>query len=182
VHAVFEQLRGLASHLPSFDAGNIVGIAILLICLVVGIVGTLLPFLPGTPLIFIGALIYALINGFGQITVSVLIALGIIAVISTLLQYLASTFGAKKLGSTNWGVVGAFIGVILGIFIPTPFGLFNLVIFPFVFAFLFELIATSSVKKSLRAGFGGVIGVFGGILMQFVMALVMAVIILIALL
>ena len=161
---------------------QIIGVLVALLFVLIGLAGTLLPFLPGTPMIFVGALLYGFSTGFENVNVRTLIALGVMAALSSILQYLASSYGAKKLGSTNWGVFGAFLGMLLAVFIPTPLGLFNLVVFPFVFAFIFELIATSSVKRSLKAGLGGMIGVFGGIFMQLMIGLAMTVILVIAIL
>jgi uncharacterized protein YqgC (DUF456 family) len=175
----------MSEFLAVFTDGSIwqmIGVIAALLFVVIGLLGTLLPFLPGTPMIFAGALLYGLSTGFGNVNARTLIALGVMAALSSILQYLASSYGAKKLGSTNWGVFGAFLGMILAVIIPTPLGLFNLVVFPFVFAFIFELVATSSVKKSLKAGLGGMIGVFGGIFMQLMIGLAMTVILFIAIL
>src|SRR3990172_3119559 len=176
-----DALNLIKNFFAELNFAQIIGAVVAFVVMLVGLFGTFLPFLPGTPLIFVGALIYGFATRFAEITGTVLLALGIIATISTLLQYLASYFGAKKLGSTGWGTFGAFFGTILAIFIPTPLGFFNLVVFPFVFAFAFELIATASIKRSLKAGLGGVIGVFGSIFMQFVLGLAMIAIFLIAL-
>lgn len=176
-----DALQTVGNFFSDLNIAQITGAVIAFGLMLTGLIGTFLPFLPGTPLIFVGALIYGLATRFAEISGTVLLALGIIATVSTLLQYLASYFGAKKLGSTGWGTFGAFLGTILGIFIPTPLGLFNLVVFPFVFAFAFELIATSSVKKSFKAGFGGVIGVFGSIFVQLALGLAMIAIFVIAL-
>jgi uncharacterized protein YqgC (DUF456 family) len=157
-----------------------VGLVAAIVLVVGGLIGSLIPILPGTPLIFVGALIYGWITDFKEINATVLIGLGVIAVVSTVLGYLASAFGSKKFGSSKWGIAGATIGSIVGIFAGGPIGL---AIFPFLFAFLFELLAAGkSVRKSLRTALGSLIGVLGGIVMQFVFGLVMVVTILVALL
>ncbi len=176
-----DALQQVGNYFSNLNLAQIAGALVAFVFMLVGLIGTFLPFLPGTPLIFVGALIYGLATGFAEISGTVLLALGLIATISTLLQYLASYFGAKKLGSTGWGTFGAFLGTILAIFIPTPLGLFNLVIFPFLFAFAFELVATSSVKRSAKAGLGGVLGVFGSVFVQLALGFAMIAIFVIAL-
>lgn len=156
------------------------GLVVAILLVIVGLVGSLIPVLPGTPLIFVAALIYGFITDFVEINTTVLISLGVIALISQGLGYLASSIGAKKFGSSRWGVFGAVLGSIVGVFLGGPIGL---AIFPFLLAFLFELLAAGkTVKKSLRTAFGSMLGVLGGIVMQFVFGLVMLVVILVAVL
>ena len=154
------------------------GSALALLLIIVGLVGSLIPVLPGTPLIFVGALIYGFVTDFVEINLTVLISLGVVALVSQTLGYLASSLGAKKFGSSRWGILGATLGSIFGIFIGGPIGL---AIFPFLLAFLLELLAAGkSAKKSLRIAFGSLLGVLGGIVMQFVFGLVMVVTIVVA--
>jgi uncharacterized protein YqgC (DUF456 family) len=100
--------------------------------------------------------------------------------IAWVLQQLAGAYGAKKMGSSKWGIIGAIIGSFLGIFSVGVMGPFGFVIFPFLLAALFELIAGRTWQKSVKAGIGSVLGVFGGLFMQVIAALVMVVIFLIA--
>ena len=166
--------------LASIDWTYWIGTGVAILLIVTGLLGTLLPILPGTPVIFVGALVYGWITDFREITVYVLVALGIMALIAQLLDSLASSIGAKKFGSSRWGIAGAIVGSIVGIFIGGPIGL---AVFPFLFAFLFELLAAGrTAKQSLRTAFGSLLGVLGGIVMQFVFGVVMVVAILIAVL
>ncbi|MFH0830703.1 MAG: DUF456 domain-containing protein [Parcubacteria group bacterium] len=156
------------------------GTALAAAFILIGLLGALIPVLPGTPLIFVGALIYGYVTDFAEINLTVLISLGVMALVSQGLGYLASSIGAKKFGSSKWGVLGAVLGSILGVFMGGPIGL---AIFPFLFAFLLELLAAGkTVKKSLRTAFGSMLGVLGGIVMQFVFGLVMVVTLLVAVL
>lgn len=159
--------------------GYIVGLVFSILFIIAGFVGAILPILPATPLIFVGALIYGFVTDFNEITASFLVALAIITILAQTMDFLAGAYGAKKFGSSRWGIVGAIVGAILGIFIGGPIGL---AIFPFVFAFLFELIAGAGTKKSLKSALGSLVGVLGGIVMQVIFAIVMVGIILIAVL
>jgi len=164
----------------SIDWGYWIGTVLSILLIIAGLIGSLVPILPGNPLIAAGALIYAFVTNFTEITWTVLISLIVVAIVSQVLGYLASSYGAKKFGSSGWGVAGAIIGSIVGIFVGGPIGL---AIFPFVFAFLLEFIAArSNAKKSLRVAFGSLLGVLGGIVMQFSFGVVMVVTILVALL
>lgn len=166
--------------LTSIDWTYWVGTGVALLLIVAGLLGTLLPILPGTPMIFLGALTYGWVTDFQEITARVLISLAVIAVVAQLLDSLAASIGAKKFGSSRWGVAGAIIGSFIGIFVGGPIGL---AIFPFLFAFLFELLAAGkTAKQSLRTAFGSLLGVLGGIVMQLMFGLVMILAILIAVL
>lgn len=143
---------------------------------IVGLISTFIPVLPGTIIIFAGSLIWGWSSGFVHVDGRTILALGILAAASFLLGQLAGTVGAKVFKSSRWGVIGAAVGSILAIFGTAIMGPFSFVVFPLLFAFVFELIAGSSVKKSLKSGLGSAIGVLGGVVMQFIFGVVMVVI------
>jgi len=148
--------------------------------IVVGVAGSVLPFLPGMPLIFIGTLVLGLADSFQNINVTVLIALGLITLFASIMQYLALGIGTKKLGSSPWGALGAITGLVLSLLLPGPLSLFSLILLPLILAFLFELAASASVHKSLKASLGSIIGLLGGLFTQILSAIIMVVIIIIA--
>lgn len=136
---------------------------IVVLVMIVGAFGTILPAIPGAPLIFAAALIYGIYEGFHKVTIVSLVVLGVITLITILIDYLASMVGAKKYGASKYGVWGAIIGGILGI----PLGIIGLFIGPFIGAVVGEIITGKELKQSFRIGFGSLIGIIGGSLIKF---------------
>ncbi|HPF43982.1 MAG TPA: DUF456 domain-containing protein [Syntrophomonadaceae bacterium] len=145
---------------------TIVLVAAILLC-VIGVLGTILPMLPGVAMIFIVIAAYGWWEGFHTITFSYLLVLGLLTLLSAVLNYLSSVMGAKFFGSTKAGLVGALLGTFIGIFFFPPIGI---IIGPLAGAFIGEYISKQDVNSSLKAGLGAVIGMFTGVVFQFVMA------------
>jgi uncharacterized protein YqgC (DUF456 family) len=127
-------------------------IAVLLI--VVGVAGTVLPALPGIPLIFGGVLLAAWIDDFQRIGTWTLVVLAVLAAIGVAVDYIAAALSAQRVGASRQGIIGAAIGTLAGIFT----GLWGLVFMPLVGAAIGEFIAH---KDALRAGKVGVATWFG---------------------
>ena len=93
-----------------------------------GLIGSVLPMLPGSPLILLGAFIYAWYTDFTVITWGVLLILFALTLLSQMVEYLATIIGAKKYGASRWGIAGAVAGGFIGFFreeysvlLPGPF-------------------------------------------------------------
>ena len=127
-------------------------VAILLI--LVGIAGTVLPALPGVPLIFGGVLLAAWIGDFQRISVFTVIVLAVLAVLGIVIDYIAAAISAKRAGASKYGIIGAAIGTVAGIFT----GLWGLLFMPLVGAAIGEFIAH---KDAFRAGKVGAATWFG---------------------
>jgi uncharacterized protein len=82
--------------------------------MLVGLIGTVVPGLPGVPLIFISALIYAFLTGFEFVGAGVLVLLGVLAALAFASDFLATTYGVRRFGASNWGTVGGAVGGIVG--------------------------------------------------------------------
>lgn len=152
-------------------------ITITIILLIIGLAGSVLPLLPGTSLIFLGALLYAWHTNFTTVTWKILSLLLALMLLSHMLEYLASTLGAKKFGASRWGIVGALCGGFMGMI---GGGLVGLIIGPFLGALLFELFYGKSLKASVHIGVGTMVGFFGGAIGKFIIALTMIGIFLVA--
>src|SRR3712207_731025 len=87
---------------------------ITLIVMLVGLGGSLLPGLPGVPLIFISALVYAILTDFEVVGTLVIVLLGVFAAIAFVADFAATTYGARRFGASNWGTAGGAIGGIVG--------------------------------------------------------------------
>jgi hypothetical protein len=135
----------------------------------IGLAGTVVPILPGTPLIFAGALVYAFATDFTPIGAGRLVLLGALAALAYLLHYVAGALGAKKYGGSGWAVAGAVLGAIVGIF----FGPIGLVLGPIAGAVGGELMKTGDLPGSLRSGFGTLVGMLAGVVANLALAIVM---------
>lgn len=126
------------------------------IAILVGIVGSLLPILPGPPLAWVGLLLLHF-SDYGQFTARFLIITGIVTIIITVLDYLIPIWSTRRLGGTKAGQRGAAIGIILGFFI----GPFGIVLGPLIGAFVGEMLYK---PKDHRRAFKAALGSFAGFL------------------
>jgi uncharacterized protein YqgC (DUF456 family) len=127
-------------------------VAVLLIA--VGVAGTVLPALPGIPLVFGGVLLAAWIDDFQRIPGWVVGVLAVLAVIGVAVDYLAAAVSARRVGASRQGIIGAAIGTVAGIFS----GLWGLLFMPLVGAAIGEFLAH---RDALRAGKVGIATWFG---------------------
>lgn len=153
---------------------------ILGIFVLVGVVGTFMPAVPGTGIILAGAFIYGYMTHFQTMTGLTLAALFGLFLVGWIGQYLITGLGAKRMGSTRYGALGAIGGFILGLFIPLPGGIF---LGSFAGAFLAEILfAMKTLKEGARSGLGAVVSTVVSLFFEFFVALMMLIIILIRIL
>lgn len=138
-------------------------------CVVIGIVGSILPVLPGPSLSWVGILLLYLtpkIN-FNYWIVGITL---VIALIILVLDYIIPAKGTKKFGGSKYGIWGTNIGLVVGLIAPIPFGF---IIGPFVGAFVGELIYDkTNHSRALKAATGSFLGFLAGTFIQFVVAVV----------
>jgi len=127
-------------------------LAVLII--IAGLAGTVVPALPGVPMVFLGLLFGAWIGNFEIIGWTTIGILAVLALIAWAVDFLAGAAGTRFLGASSRAFWGATIGAIAGIF----FGLVGMVLGPFIGAVLGELSGGSNMVQSGRAGFGAWIG------------------------
>ncbi len=133
-----------------------------------GIMGSLVPILPGPPLSWVGLLLLFLTKAVPD-DWWFLGIMGAIALLVFALDYIIPALGTKKFGGTKAGMMGTTLGLIIGILAPIPFGI---IIGPFVGAFLGELSNKADNKTALKAAFGSFLGFITGAFMKFVVAMV----------
>ncbi len=138
---------------------EITGFVLALVVMLIGLIGAVLPGLPGPPLVFLAALGHRLYFGERGVAWWVVVVLGLIGAMSLALDFLATTYGAKRLGATWRGMVGAGVGAILGIFIFPPWGL---ILCPLAFAAAAEMLGGRPWKEAGKAGVGAAFGVLAG--------------------
>ena len=89
--------------------------------MLVGLDGSVLPGLPGVPLIFLSALLYAILTDFEVVGAGLIVLLGVFAAIALVLDIVATTYGARRFGASGWGTAGGAIGGIVGALLGTLF-------------------------------------------------------------
>jgi len=143
----------------------------------VGLIGTVVPALPGTTIILAAAIIHRSVLGaeksIGWKTIVVLVLL---TLLSYVFDFLGSYFGAKYFGATKWGTFGAILGALVGL----CFGLIGLFVGPVIGAIIGEVIAGKRMIDAGRAGWGSLLGNIGAMLAKLIIALAMIIIFLIA--
>ena len=85
-----------------------------LAAMLVGLLGSVLPGLPGVPLIFLAALVYSYFTGFEYVGAAVLILLFLFAALAFVADFFATSYGARRFGASNWGTIGGAVGGIVG--------------------------------------------------------------------
>ncbi|HEV2994973.1 MAG TPA: DUF456 domain-containing protein [Chthoniobacterales bacterium] len=143
----------------------------------VGLIGTVVPVVPGTVIILAAAVIHRMMLGpdrsIGWSTICFLVLL---TLASYLFDFLGSYFGAKYFGATRWGAFGAIIGALIGLF----FGLLGLFVGPVVGAIAGEFIAGKRLIAAGRAGWGSLLGNLGAMVGKLLIGLVMIAIFLVS--
>jgi uncharacterized protein len=94
---------------------------ITLAIMLVGLAGSALPGLPGVPLIFLSALVYAILTDFRVVGMTVIVLLGVFAAVALVADFVATTYGARRFGASNWGTAGGAIGGIVGVVVGALF-------------------------------------------------------------
>lgn len=140
----------------------IVGILLML----VGLAGLILPAVPGAPLIVAGALAMAAAHDFTRIGVFTLVVIGVLALLSMVLDHAITLLGAKRAGASAWGMFGAVLGLLVGLF----FGLPGIIVGPAIGAVVFEYWRNPNFTQASRAGMGVFLGFLVGTLVKYAVA------------
>ena len=147
---------------------SIMALIIVMILLLLGIGGTILPLLPGIPLMFVSIAAYGWYEGFNTITPKYVCILAALTVISLIVDYLSTVLGAKYFGSSKKGMWGALLGTFIGLFLFPPLGL---LLGPFLGAMIGEYIEIQDMEKAVKIGVGTVVGLFSGMVFKLVLAI-----------
>jgi len=142
-------------------------IAVLMI--IAGVVGTVVPMLPGPLLVFAGLVLGAWIGGFAQVSVATVVVLGVLTVASWVIDYLSGVMGAQKVGATRQAIVGAAIGTVLGIFT----GLWGLLFMPLAGAAIGEYLAIRDHVRATHVGIATWIGMMIGAVLKIAITFLM---------
>jgi len=140
----------------------LIGVGIVM--MISGILGGILPVLPGPPLSYIGLLMLHFTERY-QFSPRFLIIWAFITVLVYLLDYVIPVWGTRRYGGSKRGVWGSIIGLIVGLFFFPPFGI---IIGPFAGAVLGELSSGKDSGSALRSGFGSFVGFLTGTLLKLI--------------
>lgn len=145
-------------------------LAIAILFFAVGLVGILLPVIPGIGLIWLGMLIYGLLTGFETLSAAFFIGEASGVVLAFLVDYAANIWGVKHYGGSRPALWGSVLGLLCGIILLGPLGV---IIGPFAGALAGELLTGSPISRAVRSGIGTLVGFLGGTLLKFAIAAVM---------
>ena len=131
------------------------------VLVVLGVLGSFLPVLPGIPLSWCGLLLLHL--SVVPLSYTFLGVTLFATIIIFILQYVIPALGTKYLGGTRRGMIGATLGLIVGIFIPIPF---SIIITAFVGAYIGEILNKADSKTALKAAWGSFLGLMASTVME----------------
>jgi uncharacterized protein YqgC (DUF456 family) len=126
---------------------------------VIGMAGVVLPAVPGAPLVFAGLVVAAWAEDFRYVGWGTLTVIGVLALLTYVVDFAAAALGAKRFGASKRAIVGAVVGGIVGLF----FGLPGVLVGPFAGAVIGELSTRRDLQAATRAGVGATIGLALGL-------------------
>ena len=139
------------------------------ICVIIGLLGSVIPIIPGSPISYVGMSLLLLVDGCTYTTTYMLVMLGLV-VIKQVLDYYIPIWGIKKYGGSKYGQWGGLIGLFLGL----PFLPWGLIVGPFLGAVVAEMLIGKTDEESIRAGVGSLIGNLLSVVLSIVLSGVMA--------
>lgn len=138
---------------------------------IVGFAGTVLPVLPGVPIVLVGLIMMAWLDEFVHVGWGTLFWLTGLAILSVIIDFLATAEGARRFGAGRHAILGATLGLLVGLF----FGLVGILFGPFIGAVVGHLLGRANIDASVRAGVGASIGVVVGTFAKVVIGALMLV-------
>lgn len=139
--------------------------------LIIGLAGTLLPALPGTPVMLAGMVLMAWLNDFIRIGFGTLMGLTALTLLAVFLDFLATAEGARRFGAGRAAILGATLGLLVGLF----FGIPGMLLGPFAGAVVGHRLGEASLNDSMRAGVGASVGVLVGTVAKVALGIAMLV-------
>lgn len=143
-----------------------IGVVVLM---TVGVLGTVVPALPGAVFVFAGIVLGAWIDDFTRVSGTVVIVTGVLMVLAWIVDYLSAVLGAQRAGASRQAVLGALIGTVAGVFT----GLVGILFLPLVGAALGEYLAVRDMPRAGSVGVATWIGMIIGIAVKLALSFVM---------
>ena len=144
--------------------------AITLLIMAIGLVGTVLPVIPGILFIYAGYLLYGFATGWQAYGLAAIVGWSVVTALVLLLDVFGGAIGARKYGATRFGTVGSLIGGLIG---ALAAGFPGLILGPFVGATVGELLRGRSHREALRSGWGTFLGFMAGSVIKIAIGVVM---------
>ncbi|WP_188651626.1 DUF456 domain-containing protein [Yeosuana aromativorans] len=146
---------------------------IFLVCIaalfiLLGLIGSLLPILPGPPLSWIGLLILSCTDAV-PMNLTLIIITFIIAIAIFILDYIIPAVGTKRFGGSRSGMIGTSIGLVVGLIAPIPGGI---ILGPFIGAFIGEMLNKTDHKLAFKAAIGSFIGFLASTFLKFIVTVI----------
>jgi hypothetical protein len=126
-----------------------------LVLAVAGLIGCILPVIPGVPVSYLSLIILSLAKDWEPFSATFLVVMGGLTILTLVLDYAVPAIGARKVGASKWGIWGSILGMLIGLIFFPPFGLF---IGGFTGAMAGELYAGKSGDQAFKAGLGVFVG------------------------
>ncbi len=140
------------------------------IFIVVGIIGWIVPVIPGPPISYVGLLLLQF-SSKHPFTVTFLIIFGVLTMLVTILDYIIPVLGIKKLRGSKYGIWGSIIGLMAGLIFFPPLGI---IIGPFLGALAGEIISGKKSHEAIKPALGTFIGFLLGTAIKLSLTLIMA--------
>lgn len=140
-----------------------------LVLVLAGLAGTVLPALPGTPLVLAGLWLGAWIDGFARVGWLPLTLITLMAVLSWILDWVAGLLGARKAGAGRWALAGAALGTVAGLLM----GFLGVLFMPLVGAALGDYLDRRDPRRALKVGTATWLGLMVGMIANVVLACMM---------
>ena len=137
--------------------------------IVLGLLGTVLPVLPGTLLVLAGVILGAWMDDFARVGVGTVLLVGALAVLAWLVEWAAGLLGAQRAGASRLALLGAAIGTVLGL----ALGLVGVLFMPLLGAAVGEFLARRDQQRALKVGLATWLGLLAGMLAKVVLAFTM---------
>lgn len=151
---------------------EIVILVIAVVLIITGIIGSVLPAIPGPPLAFAGLLVMYFAEPEYHPSLWFIIPLGVFTIAITIIDYLLPMWGTKYFGGTKYGSWGSNIGLVVGAF-TSWLGPWGIIIGPFLGALVGELIGGQKFNDALKSATGSFLGFVTGTFMKVVLCLFM---------
>ncbi|NNE93195.1 MAG: DUF456 family protein [Verrucomicrobiales bacterium] len=171
---IFAAVKDWFDWFPAEAAGDTAKWILVITLIVVGFVGSFLPIVPGAFLLWLGAVLHYFLFGMQDSGLSWqgLVVISLLLIVSLVIDWLSGALGAKWFGSSKWGMLGAFVGAIVGLFFSLP----GLILGPIIGVFVFEMyVAKKEMKDASNSTIGTVVGGLAGLIARAIVSVIMLV-------
>ncbi|MEE2700370.1 MAG: DUF456 domain-containing protein [Bacteroidota bacterium] len=143
-------------------------IIFVILLLLIGIIGCIIPVLPGPPISFLGIMVFHFFTSYKMDSDTLWLLAGIVSII-TFFDYWLQVYGVRKFGGGKKAINGTILGLVLGLLFFPPFGV---IIGPFFGAFLgAKMEAKEDTSRAIKIALGALVGFFGGMILKFTVSI-----------